>query len=125
MHDLRAVVDGGGHALARRWEFAQRRVAGLPLTSLIAALHRTFLRCANASPRWRAGGLALPAAASLGLPQNSDKAGTDLKAVDLLEAETILQDAVQRRRRVFGPARPDTLCAVRSLSAVRAKLAQA
>ena len=28
---------------------------------------------------------------------------------DLLEAETIMQDVVQRRRRVFGPAHPDTL----------------
>ena len=27
---------------------------------------------------------------------------------DLLEAETILQDVIQRRRRVFGPAHPET-----------------
>ena len=35
---------------------------------------------------------------------------------DLLEAETILQDVVKRRRRVFGPAHPDTLKAERVLS---------
>ena len=39
---------------------------------------------------------------------------------DLLEAETIMQDVVQRRRRVFGPAHPDTLEAERGLSNVRA-----
>ena len=42
---------------------------------------------------------------------------------DLLEAETILQDVIQRNRRVFGPAHPDTLRTGRSLSDVRAKLA--
>ena len=38
---------------------------------------------------------------------------------DLLEAETILQDVVQRRRRVFGPAHPDTLRVEEALSDVR------
>ena len=42
---------------------------------------------------------------------------------DLLEAETILQDVVKRRRRVFGPAHPDTLNAELALSEVCAKLA--
>ena len=42
---------------------------------------------------------------------------------DLLEAETILQDVVQRRRRVFGPAYPETLRVERTLSAVRRRLA--
>ena len=42
---------------------------------------------------------------------------------DLLEAERIMQDVVQRRRRVFGPAHPDTLRAERNLSAVRTMLA--
>ena len=44
---------------------------------------------------------------------------------DLLEAETILQDVVQRRRRVFGPAHPDTRLTETALSQVRAKLARA
>ena len=44
---------------------------------------------------------------------------------DLLEAETIMQDVVQRRRRVFGPAHPDTVCAEATLSEVRATLAEA
>ena len=44
---------------------------------------------------------------------------------DLLEAETILQDVVQRQRRVFGPAHPETLRTERNLSKVRAKLAHA
>ena len=44
---------------------------------------------------------------------------------DLLEAETILQDVVQRRRRVFGPAHPDTRRAETALSNTRAKLASA
>jgi len=42
---------------------------------------------------------------------------------DLLEAETIMQDVVQRRRRVFGPAHPGTRGAEDSLSHVRAQLA--
>ena len=41
---------------------------------------------------------------------------------DLLEAETIMQDVVQRRRRVFGPAHPDTLRAEGSLSHAREAL---
>ena len=41
---------------------------------------------------------------------------------DLLEAETIMQDVVQRRRRVFGPAHPQTLDAERALSEVRTQL---
>ena len=44
---------------------------------------------------------------------------------DLLEAETILQDVVQRRRRVFGAAHPDTLLSEAALSTVRRKLAGA
>ena len=44
---------------------------------------------------------------------------------DLLEAESIMQDVVQRRRRVFGPAHPDTLEAERALSLARAGLARA
>ena len=44
---------------------------------------------------------------------------------DLLEAETILQDVVQRRRRVFGPTHPETLRAEQSLSIARARLARA
>ena len=43
---------------------------------------------------------------------------------DLLEAETIMQDVIKRRRRVFGPAHPDTLNAEGALSAVRANLAR-
>ena len=44
---------------------------------------------------------------------------------DVLEAETIMQDVVQRRRRVFGPAHPDTLWAEENLSVVRGRLADA
>ena len=44
---------------------------------------------------------------------------------DLLEAETIMQDVVQRRRRVFGPAHPSTRVAERVMSGVRATLAHA
>ena len=42
---------------------------------------------------------------------------------DVLEAETIMQDVAQRRRRVFGPAHPDTLKAENVLSGVREILA--
>ena len=38
---------------------------------------------------------------------------------DLLEAETILHDVVQRRRRVFGPAHPETRQVESTLSLVR------
>ena len=41
---------------------------------------------------------------------------------DLLEAKTIMQDVVQRRRRVFGPAHPETRHSERSLSVIRAQL---
>ena len=41
---------------------------------------------------------------------------------DLLEAETIMQDVVQRRRRVFGPAHPETRAAERELSSTREAL---
>ena len=41
---------------------------------------------------------------------------------NLLEAETILQDTVQGRRRVFGPAHPHTRSAETALSEVRRKL---
>ena len=44
---------------------------------------------------------------------------------DLLEAETIMKDVVQRRRRVFGPAHPETLTAERTMSEVSAQLASA
>ena len=44
---------------------------------------------------------------------------------DLLEAETIMQDVVRRRRRVLGPAHPETLHAEKVLSRARAKLARA
>ena len=44
---------------------------------------------------------------------------------DLLEAETLMQDVVQRRRRVFGPAHPDAVQAERMLSVVREDLARA
>jgi len=44
---------------------------------------------------------------------------------DLLEAETIMQDVVQRQRRVFGPAHPDTLSSEHTLSGVRRKIARA
>ena len=43
---------------------------------------------------------------------------------DLLEAESILQDVVQRRRRVFGPAHPETGDAEDMLSHVRETLAR-
>ena len=43
---------------------------------------------------------------------------------DLLEAESIMQDVVQRRRRVFGPAHPETGDAEDMLSRTRAKLAK-
>mmetsp|Transcript_26771 Transcript_26771/g.82355 ORF Transcript_26771/g.82355 Transcript_26771/m.82355 type:complete len:211 (+) Transcript_26771:3-635(+) len=42
---------------------------------------------------------------------------------DFLEAETIMRDVVQRRRRVFGSVHPSTLSAERGLSIVRQKLA--
>jgi len=42
---------------------------------------------------------------------------------DLLEAETILQDVVSRRQRVFGPAHPKTLEAEGGLAFVRKNLA--
>ena len=42
---------------------------------------------------------------------------------DLLEAETIMQDVVQRKRRVFGPAHPETLDAEKLMSLVRERLA--
>ena len=49
---------------------------------------------------------------------------TDLNTGDdLLEAETIMQDVVQRRRRVFGPAHPDTRFAEGALSLMREDLA--
>ena len=41
----------------------------------------------------------------------------------MLEAETIMQDVVQRRRRVFGPAHPDTVSAAGGLSRLRALIA--
>ena len=44
---------------------------------------------------------------------------------DFLEAETIMRDVVQRRRRVFGSAHPDTLLSERTLSQVHAGLAVA
>ena len=43
----------------------------------------------------------------------------------MLDAETIMQDVVQRRRRVFGPAHPDTRQCEELLRMVRAKLARA
>ena len=42
---------------------------------------------------------------------------------DLLEAESILRDVVQRRRRVFGPAHPHTRNCEAVFSDVCAKLA--
>ena len=39
---------------------------------------------------------------------------------DLLEAETIMEDVVQRRRRVFGRAHPDTRLSESHLSHMRA-----
>ena len=44
---------------------------------------------------------------------------------DLLEAEAIMEDVLKRRRRVLGPAHPDTLNAERGLACVRAGLALA
>ena len=44
---------------------------------------------------------------------------------DLLEAETIMSDVAQRRRRVFGPAHPETIIAQKNLSRIRANLARA
>ena len=41
---------------------------------------------------------------------------------DLLEAETVMQDVVQRRRRVFGPAHPNTRKADYVLSELRSEL---
>ena len=41
---------------------------------------------------------------------------------DLLEAETVLQDTVQRLRRVLGPAHPDTRTSEGALSHARVKL---
>ena len=41
---------------------------------------------------------------------------------ELLEAETIMRDVVQRRRRVFGPTHPDAVYAETSFSKVRLKL---
>ena len=38
---------------------------------------------------------------------------------DLLEAETLMEDVVQRRRRVFGPAHPSTRGVEMELSIVR------
>ena len=43
----------------------------------------------------------------------------------MLEAETILHDVVQRRRRVFGPTHPDTREGECNLSNVRKFLANA
>jgi len=43
---------------------------------------------------------------------------------DLLEAETILQDVVQRRRRVFGPAHPETLRCEHGLAFIAASRAR-
>jgi len=42
---------------------------------------------------------------------------------DVLECETIMQDVVQRRRRVFGPAHPETRNCEDLLSQARAILA--
>ena len=44
---------------------------------------------------------------------------------DLLEAKIIMQDVVQMRRRIFGPAHPDTRSSEAALSQVCAKLAHA
>ena len=41
---------------------------------------------------------------------------------DLFEAETIMQDVVQRRRRVFGPTHPETVFAETRCSEVREKI---
>ena len=43
---------------------------------------------------------------------------------DLREAETIMQDVAQRRRRVFGSTRPDALRAESTLSEVRLRCAR-
>ena len=43
---------------------------------------------------------------------------------DLLEAEAIMQDVLQRRRRVCGPAHPDTRRLEESLYVTRTKLAR-
>jgi len=50
---------------------------------------------------------------------------SDCSRDDLLEAETILQDVLRRRRRVFGPAHPHTRACEFALSRVRAKPASA
>ena len=42
---------------------------------------------------------------------------------DLCEAETIMQDVLQRRRRVFGPAHPSTAWCEAELARVREALA--
>ena len=48
---------------------------------------------------------------------------TDLNTGDdLLEAQTIMQDVVQRRRRVFGPAHPDTRISENALFRTRLKV---
>ena len=44
---------------------------------------------------------------------------------DLLEAVTLMEDAAQRRRRVFGPAHPRTRSSERDLSDLRERLARA
>ena len=41
---------------------------------------------------------------------------------DLLEAVTIMQDVVKRRRRVFGPTHPDTILAEEILSKTPTRL---
>ena len=43
----------------------------------------------------------------------------------LLEAETIMQGVVQRRRQVFGPAHPNTRWAEKLMSTVRKIVADA
>ena len=40
----------------------------------------------------------------------------------MLEAETIMQDVIQRRRRVFGRSHPDTLRYEQNLAPLRAKI---
>ena len=70
---------------------------------------------------------------TLGISKNLANAlllNPDSTRDDLLEAETILQDVVQRRRRAFGPTHPRTVDAETNLSIVasivaRAKLARA
>ena len=42
----------------------------------------------------------------------------------MLEAETIMQDVVQRRRRVFGPAHPETRISEAHLLEMRTRLEQ-